>query len=75
MGIGAPPAGCKETNSPCMCLRPTMKVHDAHADEAGRGPVLGPMAYGCAYCPINERAALAERYLAHAVPHDDTLLL
>jgi ribonuclease H2 subunit A len=29
-------------------------------DEAGRGPVLGPMVYSALFCPINEESKLKE---------------
>lgn len=27
-------------------------------DEAGRGPVLGPLVYGIAYCPVSYQAEM-----------------
>lgn len=45
------PAACK---SPCIL----------GIDEAGRGPVLGPMVYGIAYYPQNKEHVLAKMKFA-----------
>lgn len=38
-------------------------------DEAGRGPVLGPLVYGVAYCPVAYQETLEELGFAGTYTH------
>jgi len=48
-------------NAPDWPQKPPFKIGVGCTDEAGRGPVLGPMVYGCAYCPLRMKNALKDR--------------